>query len=96
MVEQWTQESVAPIVTFELFGSHVGLTDELLRVSGLLGAVSALHFAVNMAVDATYPAAFIEWVLVEVERLLAVRAVYLALRAGVDQRDHRTDPNRWG
>lgn len=96
IVEQWIREAVTPTITVGLFGSQVGLTDELLRVSGPLGAVSALHFAVHLAVDETYQAAFTERILDEVERQLAVRAVYLALRAGVEQRDHRTDPNQWG
>ena len=34
IVEQWTLEAVAPIVTVEFFGIQVGLTGELPRVSG--------------------------------------------------------------
>lgn len=80
VIELWTQEPVTdPLLSFELFGSEVGVTPELLRVAGLLSAVAALYFAVNAASDETYREAFAERILVEIQRTLAVRAVYLTL-----------------
>ena len=55
------------------------MTVELLRVSGLLGAISALYFTVNAAIDEEYQKKFAEDIPTEVTVVLAVRAVYLTL-----------------
>lgn len=92
VIELWTQEAVgSTLLSFSVFGAEVGVTVELLRVSGLLGAVAALHFAVNTAVDETYRDAFEERLLGEVRRLLAVRAVYLVLVQRVERDESAVD-----
>jgi hypothetical protein len=100
VIEAWTGDPItAPIVAFSAFGVEVGVTVELLRVSGLLGAVSALYFSVNSVVDETYREEFSGQLPVEVRRTLAVHAVYHALVDAMDdgggavsspETDHRT------
>ena len=54
---------------------------ELFQVSLFLGAFSGLYFAVSVVTDDTYRGQFFSSVTDEMERAVAVRAVYLALRA---------------
>ena len=58
------------------------LTAELLQVAGFLTAFSGFYFTVYVLTDATYRKEFLDEVLVELRQAFAVRAVYLAARAG--------------
>jgi hypothetical protein len=94
VIELWTQEAVTdPLFSAVMFGTEVGVTPELVRVSGLLGAVAALYFAVNAAVDETYREVFADRLLAEIKRTLAVRAVYLVLLNRVDRRGRSNGEN---
>ncbi|WP_157533208.1 hypothetical protein [Haloferax profundi] len=85
VLEMWIGESVlTPVFSFDWFGSRVFLTWELIRVSALLGALSALYFAVNIVIDQTYRDQFFTEIATGVERTLAVRAVYLMLLDRID------------
>jgi hypothetical protein len=63
-------------------GRPVELTAELLTVAGFLAAFSGLYFSVVVVADATYREEFLDEILAELRQTLAVRAVYLAARAG--------------
>lgn len=72
------------LATLDLWGRQMVLTEELLRVTGFLTVFSGFYFAVSVLTDTTYRAEFLEEVVDEMHRSLAVRAVYLAALA---QRD---------
>ena len=77
------------LATLDLWGRQMVITEELLRVAGFLTVFSGFYFAVSVLTDDTYREEFLEEVVGEVRRSLAVRAVYLA---GLAQRD-RTGPH---
>ena len=68
------------IASWTWFGQPVAVTEELLRVSGLLGALSGFYFTVYVITDNTYREEFFEDIVDDVRESLAVRNVYLALR----------------
>lgn len=65
---------------FDLWGRHLVITEELLRVTGFLTVFSGFYFAVAILVDETYRREFLDEILDEMRLALAVRAVYLAGR----------------
>ena len=69
------------LATWELFGREIELTRALIHVAGFLGALSGFYFTVYVITDATYREEFFTEILAEVRQSLAVRNVYLALRA---------------
>jgi hypothetical protein len=66
--------------SLDLWGRHMVVTEELLRVTGFLTVFSGLYFAVTALTDETYRSEFIGEILEEMRRSLAVRAVYLVAR----------------
>jgi hypothetical protein len=71
------------LVTLDLWGRTMVVTEELLRVAGFLTAFSAFYFTVAVLTDDAYRDEFLADVVDEVGRALAVRAVYFAaLRRG--------------
>jgi hypothetical protein len=68
------------ITSWTWFGQPIALTEELLRVSGLLAALSGFYFTVYAITDKTYREEFFEEIVDDVRESLAVRNVYLALR----------------
>jgi hypothetical protein len=72
------------LATLDLWGRQMVVTEELLRVAGFLTVFSGFYFAVSVLTDDTYREEFLEEVVGEMRRSLAVRAVYLA---GLAQRD---------
>lgn len=78
----WVGDPVDLLVEWELWGRPVVLTSELLQVAGFLTAFSGFYFTVYVLTDATYRREFLDEVLVELRQAFAVRAVYLAARAG--------------
>ena len=68
------------LVAVTWLGQGVAITDTLLRVSGLLGALSGFYFTVYVITDATYREEFFDDIVGDVRESLAVRNVYLALR----------------
>ncbi len=69
------------LATLDLWGRHLVVTEELLRVTGFLTVFSGFYFAVSVLTDDTYREEFLEEVVGEIRRALAVRAVYLAALA---------------
>jgi hypothetical protein len=68
------------LASLDLWGRHLVITEELLRVTGFLTVFSGLYFAVTAQTDETYRREFIGEILEEMRRSLAVRAVYLEAR----------------
>ena len=68
------------LASLDLWGRHMVITEELLRVTGFLTVFSGLYFAVTAQTDETYRREFIGEILDEMRRSLAVRAVYLLAR----------------
>jgi hypothetical protein len=64
--------------TLDLWGRHMVLTEELLRVTGFLTVFSGFYFAVSVLTDDKYREEFLDEIVGEMRRSLAVRAVYLA------------------
>jgi hypothetical protein len=62
-----------------LWDRHMVLTEELLRIAGFLAVFSGFYFAVAVLTEDTYREEFLDDVVSEVGRALAVRAVYLRL-----------------
>ncbi|MGH8986243.1 MAG: hypothetical protein ACRDY6_20560 [Acidimicrobiia bacterium] len=67
------------LATLDLWGRHMVLTEELLRVAGFLSVFSGFYFAISVLTDARYREEFLEEIIGEMHRSLAVRAVYLAV-----------------
>jgi hypothetical protein len=74
VIEAWVGHPATPGV---LFGFPVGLPNELLQVSILIGALSGLYFAVYTITDADYRAEFLDGLLDEIQRILLARECYL-------------------
>lgn len=68
------------LASLDLWGRHMVITEELLRVTGFLTVFSGLYFAVTAQTDDAYRREFIGEILEEMRRSLAVRAVYLLAR----------------
>ena len=68
------------LASLDLWGRHMVITEELLRVTGFLTVFSGLYFAVTAQTDEAYRKEFIGEILDEMRRSLAVRAVYLEAR----------------
>ncbi|HEX6312725.1 MAG TPA: hypothetical protein VF152_14010 [Acidimicrobiia bacterium] len=66
------------LAALDWWGRHMVVTEELLRVTGFLTVFSGFYFAVAVLTDDTYRKEFLEEVVGEMRRSLAVRAVYLA------------------
>jgi hypothetical protein len=68
------------LAAFDVWGRHLVITEELLRVTGFLTVFSGLYFAVTALTDESYRREFIGEILEEMRKSLAVRDVYLAVR----------------
>lgn len=80
---QWTTSpELDPILSFGLLGDRIVVTWEHLAVAGFVSAFSVLQFAVSSVTDDRYREEFYDDVASDVRRVLAVRAVVRAKRAG--------------
>lgn len=68
------------LASVELWDRHMVLTEELLRIAGFLAVFSGFYFTVAVLTEDTYREEFLDDVVTEVGRALAVRAVYLQVR----------------
>ena len=76
-VAAWTGESVTDLPSS--LGKHVPVTNELFQVAVFLSAFSGLYFTVYAVTDETYRSQFFAGISDELERAVAVNAVYVAL-----------------
>jgi hypothetical protein len=80
--EAWIGSQGNEIVPeFELFGSSVSITEELLRVSGGIAAFSGLYYAIALLTDSTYREEFLEELTGHMRQTFRDRAEYLKQRA---------------
>jgi hypothetical protein len=76
----WIGEPGNELLSFDLFGERLELTEELLRVAGGLAAFSGFYFAIAMLTDSTYRQEFLEELTAEMRQSFRERAEYLKLR----------------
>jgi hypothetical protein len=67
---------------FSLLHEPLLLTDSLLLVSGGIATFTGLYFAIALVTDPTYREEFLNGVTDDLREVFAVRAEYLAVRAG--------------
>jgi hypothetical protein len=79
----WLGDAVDPghLVTWHVGGQEIVVTRALVHVAGFLGFLSGFYFTVYVITDGTYREQFFTEIAEEVRESLAVRRVYLALRA---------------
>jgi hypothetical protein len=77
--ERWVGVPVDELLRFEFIGEPRTLSTELLVASALLGGVCGLYFTGLALTDQTYRAEFHSRVIADIERIMAVRSVYLSL-----------------
>jgi hypothetical protein len=77
VVENFVGQAPHVLAHLDLWGRHMVVTEELLRVTGFLTVFSGFYFAVSVLTDDTYRKEFLEEIVGEMRRSLAVRAVYL-------------------
>lgn len=78
-IEAWTGQPVSDLPS--RLGSHLPVTNELVQVSVFLASFSGLYFTVSAVTDETYRRQFFAGLAAELERAVAVQAVYSALPA---------------
>lgn len=79
--EGWTHlDDVHVLVTAQLGGRSLVLSEPLLRVSAFLGAFSGMYFTVVLTTDGTYRTEFADDVGPEIREALAVRSAYRVTR----------------
>jgi hypothetical protein len=77
----WEVADGAKVVSFDLLGDRIEITEALLRVSGAIGALSGVYYAIAVLTDATYRKEFLEELTDEMRETFTARGEYLALRA---------------
>jgi hypothetical protein len=77
VIETWIGREPDILFDFHLFGEHLGVTGELLKVCGFLAAFSALQFTVSLLSSGDQQEEFLYQLRGELREALAVRAVYL-------------------
>lgn len=77
-IESWTGQPVIDLPS--RLGSHLPVTNDLFQVAVFLAAFSGLYFTVYAVTDETYRRQFFTGVSAQLERAVAVHAVYRAVR----------------
>ena len=78
--ESWIGSAGDSVLALDLLGHRVDVTEELLRVSGGIAAVSGLYYAIAVLTDATYREQFLDRMGDEMRATFRARAEYLKLR----------------
>jgi hypothetical protein len=77
--EAWVGAPVNELIGFDFIGEPRTLSAQLLIASALLGGVCGLYFTGLALTDKTYRAEFHARVLADIDRIMAVRSVYLSI-----------------
>jgi hypothetical protein len=80
VLRTWIGSSGHVLVSFDLGGDELELTEELLRVSGAIAAFTGLYFAIAMLTDSTYREEFLDGLTDEMREVFKARTEYLRLR----------------
>jgi hypothetical protein len=78
--ESWLGSTGDSLFALDILGERVEVTEELLRVSGGIAAVSGLYYAIAVLTDSTYREQFLDRMSEEMGASFRERADYLALR----------------
>jgi len=78
--ESWIGDNGNALLTLSFLGERVQVTEELLRVSGGIAAISGLYYAIAVLTDATYREEFLDEITGEMQETFRARAEYLGLR----------------
>jgi hypothetical protein len=81
ILQSWIGSDGHDLATITIGGSSLHLTQELLRVSGGIAAVTGLYFAISMLTDDVYRREFLDEITAEMRSTFRLRAEYLTLRA---------------
>jgi hypothetical protein len=79
--QAWEVTHDQQLLTLQLFGNDVVVTEALLRVSGGIAAVTGLYYAIAVLTDSTYREEFLGELTSEMRDTFLLRGEYLALRA---------------
>ncbi len=82
--ETWVGAPVDELISLTFIGEPRTLSTELLVASALLGGVCGLYFTGLALTDKTYRAEFHSRVIADINRIMAVRSVYLSLPGVAD------------
>jgi hypothetical protein len=82
VLDAWLGHRGHEIFQITVLGVDVRPTEELLRVSAAIAALSGLYYAIAVLTDATYREEFLDEVTGDMRLTFAARTEYLALRAG--------------
>ncbi|HEX2369384.1 MAG TPA: hypothetical protein VHM94_09145, partial [Acidimicrobiia bacterium] len=82
--EAWVGAPVNELIGFDFIGEPRTLSTQLLIASALLGGVCGLYFTGLALTDKTYRAEFHSRVVTDINRIMAVRSVYLSLPGVAD------------
>jgi hypothetical protein len=78
VLKAWTGTTGSEVIpTFDLFGHPITVTEELLRVSGVIAAFTGLYFAIAVLTDETYRKEFLDELVGELRDTFRLRAEYL-------------------
>lgn len=80
--ESWIETAGNVLVTLDLFGEPIQVTEELLRVSGGIASFSGLYYAIAVLTDSTYREEFLDELTAEMGETFRARAEYLEARGG--------------
>ena len=78
--ESWIGQEGNTLLRLDLLGEEVQVTEELLRVSAGIAAISGLYYAIAVLTDATYREQFVDRLSAEMRDVFRARADYLRLR----------------
>jgi hypothetical protein len=81
ILHSWIGSDGNELATIRLVSHDLVLTEELLRVSGGIAAVTGLYFAISMLTDELYRREFLDELTSEMRQTFRQRAEYLRLRA---------------
>jgi hypothetical protein len=81
--DTWIGAHANVLVSFDMLGEKVELSEELLRVSGAIAAFSGLYYAIAVLTDGTYREEFLDELTGELRTTFTARTEYLRLRAPV-------------
>jgi hypothetical protein len=81
VLRSWTGSAGNALWVVHLGGHPLFVTEELIRVSGVIAAFSGLYFAIASVTDVTYRAEFLDALTREMRTTFEARAAYLRLRA---------------
>jgi hypothetical protein len=86
LIVTWLGDHGDAVGSVVLFGHETVITDQLLRVSTAIASFSGLYYAIAMLTDVTYRGEFLGGFERSMHKTFALRAEYLAARAGSSTR----------